>query len=81
MIDLWEWDGTNWTQRLPATSPPIRSHHMMTFDTARSVAVLFGGYHPVVAYLADTWEWNGTSWTQRFIGGFPPHRSVGGLAY
>ena len=30
--DLWEWDGTHWTQRTPAISPGLRTAAVMAFD-------------------------------------------------
>lgn len=36
----------------------------MAFDSARGVAVLFGGSSRI-GYLGETWEWNGVDWTLR----------------
>jgi Galactose oxidase, central domain len=55
--DTWEYDGTTWTQRTPATSPPARNSHAMVYDSTHQVTVLFGGC------CNDTWLWNGTTWT------------------
>src|SRR5262249_46358238 len=72
-------NGTEWLQRtIPGPSP--RYGHVMAFDSARGVTVLFGGensYH----YLADTWEWNGTNWTQRTPLAGPSQRVWSALAY
>ena len=35
--DTWEYDGTTWTQRTPATSPSARGAHAMAYDAARDV--------------------------------------------
>ena len=59
----WEWDGTNWTQKSPATSPPARLWAAMTYDSARSRMVLFGGDGPN-GLLGDTWTYDGSTWTQ-----------------
>jgi hypothetical protein len=72
--DTWEWNGTNWTQRNPATSPPARVFHAMAWDSVRHVAVLFGGRNTNGGTLTDTWEWNGTTWTQRSPATVPPGR-------
>ncbi|MDP3502666.1 MAG: kelch repeat-containing protein [Myxococcales bacterium] len=64
--DTWEWDGTTWTQRTPATSPTARSGHRMAWDPLRNVVVLFGGRvdgTTATSYQSDTWTWNGTTWT------------------
>ena len=39
----WEWNGANWTQRSPATSPAGRYDFAMAYDSVRGVAVVFGG--------------------------------------
>jgi len=41
--DIWEWDGTNWTQRTPLMAPSTRSHSGGAYDSGRGVTVLFGG--------------------------------------
>jgi len=83
--DTWLWDGTNWTPRTPATSPPARYEHGMVFDSARGVTVLFGGSPVPPGFasspLGDTWEWNGTNWTQRAPATTPPVRYMHGMAY
>lgn len=33
--DTWVWDGSNWTQKTPQTSPPARQHCAMVYDAAR----------------------------------------------
>lgn len=77
--DIWEWDGSTWTQPLPSTSPPARHFHALAYDADRNVTVLFGGTAGTGAF-DDTWEWDGTSWTQRTVAG-PPARSGHALAY
>ena len=61
--DTWTWDGSAWTQRTPANSPPGRSDFAMGFDAARSRAVIFGGFLNGNS-LNDTWEWDGATWAQ-----------------
>jgi hypothetical protein len=87
--DTWEWDGANWTQRAPATSPPARAGHAMAYDSVHGKIVLFGGvFFPAVpfgtqqpAYFADTWEWDGTTWTQRAPPVSPPFLYGHAVAY
>jgi hypothetical protein len=57
--ETWEWNGTNWAQGMPATTPSDRIRPGMAFDNAQAVCVLFGGTNnsPPLAE-ADTWEWN-----------------------
>jgi hypothetical protein len=62
----WSWDGTNWTQLFPATSPSARYSHGMAYDPMLGRIVLFGGLSApgMSNALADTWEWDGTTWTE-----------------
>ncbi|HEX5414276.1 MAG TPA: kelch repeat-containing protein [Chloroflexota bacterium] len=88
--DTWTWDGTNWTNQKPATSPPARTFPGMAFDAAQGNVVLFGGCCGTAALcgpdpgeLSDTWIWDGTTWTQRFPsrGPQPGPRQRAGVAY
>ena len=60
--DLWSWDGTRWTEITPnddQTRPQPRDTHGLTYDTARSRTVLFGGdttSGQLTVALDDTWE-------------------------
>ncbi len=62
--DTWQWDGTDWTELVPATSPPSRSNALMVYDPGRGRTMLFGGQSSAGKPLADTWEWDGTTWTE-----------------
>jgi len=79
MQDTWEWDGTAWTQRLPAISPSARDYHVMAYDRERHVTVLFGGQAPGLA--ADTWEWDGAIWAQRQSPVSPSPRAMSAMAF
>lgn len=74
--DTWEFDGTNWSKRAPASSPTARSQGMMAFDPERSVTVLYGGSGST--NYSDVWEWNGTTWTQKTFGTPNPGAQRGG---
>lgn len=58
----WEWNGTNWTQRLATVSPPARSGAAMAYDPTRGAVIVHGGAN--LQPLTDTWSWDGTNWTQ-----------------
>ncbi len=80
--DTWTWDGTNWAQLSPATSPSgRRAYGCMAFDSRRGVAVLFAGQGSNEQELNDTWEWDGTSWTQRSPPTSPPARGTPATVY
>lgn len=72
-----------WVQRFPATSPPGRMHHLMTYDSARRVVVLFGGAQQCSfrSPLNDTWEYDGENWYRVTTLHSPPARYYGGLSY
>ena len=65
--DTWLWDGTDWNQLSPDTSPPAQSGAALAFDPISSAMLLFSspqssGFNGTTP--AQTWSWNGTTWTQ-----------------
>jgi uncharacterized protein (TIGR03437 family) len=79
--DTWVWDGTNWTQKSPANSPPARFQHGMAYDSKRGQAVLFGGGDTNFNVFNDTWLWDGDNWTQKSPGTSPSTRFAVAMAY
>lgn len=81
--DTWLWDGKNWTKlSYPFNGKPsARIATAMTFDSARGVAVLFGGYDPKLGLVNDTWELSITGWTKRTPLASPPGRQYHKMAY
>lgn len=79
--DTWEFDGVNWVQRSPATSPPARVGHIMAYDPVSGKTLLFGGLSTSITALNDTWEWDGTNWTQLFPTNSPAPRLSHSLTY
>jgi hypothetical protein len=70
--DTWTWDGTDWTQQHPVTSPPARDDAALAYDDATKQLVLFGGGSNgprigglVPPPLNDTWIWTGSNWIQQ----------------
>jgi hypothetical protein len=70
--DLWQWDGTRWTDLtpspLPTAWPGPRSSSTLVWDSRRQRAVLFGGVavNPLGSEryaTAELWEWDGAGWT------------------
>jgi hypothetical protein len=78
--DTWTWDGSDWTERFPADSPPAREEAFMADDPATGNAVLFGGDGDCGA-CTDTWTWNGSEWHQEFPAHSPPSTLDGDLTY
>jgi len=65
--DTWTWDGSNWTNATPATSPPPRFNPSLADDPVLHQVLLFGG-----SGFNDTWTWNGSAWAQRSPATSPP---------
>lgn len=75
----WEWDGTNWKQLSPASSPTPRYGHRMVYDAERAEVLLFGGYRN--GTLNDTWVWKDGNWTEKAPTTSPPARYYHNMAY
>jgi hypothetical protein len=53
--DTWHWNGTDWIEATPASSPRARDTDM-AFDVATGRMVLFGGFDErTQAFFGDTW--------------------------
>ena len=76
--DTWLWDGTNWTQGSPQTSPAARNEHAMAYDSSQGEVVLFGG---IGGGGNDTWLWDGSNWTEANPQTSPVGRSGGTMSY
>jgi len=80
--DTWTWDGTNWTQQTPSTSPPARQFATMAYDPPSNQVVLFGGWiRSSNTFLNDTWTWDGTNWTEQHPVAAPSSRYNSTMAY
>lgn len=73
--DTWGWNGTHWTLRTPAVSPPPLYSPVMAYDVARQRIVLFDTWDPT------TWEWDGIVWSQIVTPNLPPARREAPLVY
>jgi hypothetical protein len=82
LADTWAWDGSSWTQRSPAVSPPARSFASMAYDPATASTVLFGGQTDSSGTsLGDTWTWDGSAWTQQSSAAAPAARGGAPATY
>src|SRR5712692_4130014 len=82
--DTWTWNGSDWTQQHPASSPPARVEASLAYDAASGQFVLFGGTHNTgfnTPDLNDTWIWTGSNWVQQHPAAVPTARTQAGLAY
>ena len=77
--DTWEWNGSTWTQYMPAVRPPARwSSYLAAVGTGR---VLLSGGGAGFVELYDTWTWDGVAWQQVFPAVQPIARRLGGAAF
>ncbi len=76
--DTWTWDGSTW-QAAANSGPSARVLPAMASETARSRALLFGGYG-AGGLQGDTWVWNGSSWKSLPVAG-PSARAGHAMAY
>ncbi len=84
--DTWEWDGSNWTQLTPSTSPPARLAPAMWFHPPTGKTLLFGGANGNSSScyqdgMADMWEWDGATWTPISLPVVPPARFGPAVAF
>jgi hypothetical protein len=81
--DTWTWNGTNWTQQFPASSPPPLNTPEMAYDPDLGLTLLFGGALTNASeYQNILWTWNGSNWGQLSpSGGLPPGRAGFGMTY
>jgi hypothetical protein len=70
--DTWTWDGNQWQQRRPQTSPPGGSG-FAAYDAVRQQVVLF--------VEGQTWTWDGTNWTQQHPAVSPCRRLFASMTY
>jgi hypothetical protein len=59
--DTWTWDGSNWTEQHPTTSPRA-GLTKMAYDGHG--AIIFGGGDAHGDYVGETWRWTPGAWTQ-----------------
>jgi hypothetical protein len=80
LADLWEYDGSTWINRTPATTPSARTLPLMTYDAASGGIVVVGGFVGAGQSVNDLWLWDGVQqqWQQKAS---PPAGIRSGLAY
>lgn len=76
--ETWEWDGGSWKRRAWG-DPMFRAGHVMAFDSAAGVTLLFSGSSSAEGVF-QTWAWDGTLWALLSNMG-PPARVNAAMAY
>lgn len=61
--ETWTWDGSDWTEQHPASSPSPRILSSLAYDSTTRQLLLFGGFSDGSPY-SDTWDWTGTNWVK-----------------
>lgn len=80
--DTWEFDGQNWQQVFPTTSPSARAFYGMAYDERRGQVVMYGVQSGLVAAGgSQTWLYNGSTWTQATPATVPPGLEQPAMAY
>ena len=73
--DTWAWNGTNWEQLTPSTSPPPLYAATMAWDSSTGQLILFGGTtNGTYNGTNETWAWTGSNWSELFPASSPPAR-------
>ena len=73
----WIWNGVDWAQAQPQTSPSARSQHSMVYNPDSQKILLFGGD----GNDGETWEWDGANWSQKATASAPSPRQGTAMAY
>jgi hypothetical protein len=80
--ETWEWDGADWTQLRPNTSPSAREAAMA--QTLDGRVILFGGRlgtspqsNTQWTYFDETWAWDGATWAKLAPSPSPAPRAWG----
>jgi hypothetical protein len=80
----WIWNGIDWREVFPASSPPTLWFPQLTYDFALKRVVEFGGGEDCfedICGLDDTWLWNGVNWNELEGTQHPPQRYLHAMAY
>jgi len=78
--DTWIFDGENWQELHPSTSPSPRSKAMLAHDRLSGTVILFGG-HGNPHLLGDTWIFDGENWQELHPSTSPSPREGACMTY
>ncbi len=94
--DTWIWDGTDWTQKNPNTTPAARSSEGLAYDGSTDATggqvLMFGGDVATgtadpfgettsATPRSDTWAWTGTDWSLKTPTLSPSARESPSMSY
>jgi hypothetical protein len=80
LADTWTWNGSNWTEQSPSTSPSARSDASMAYDPGTGQLVLFGGNDGHDVFDGGTWSFSLVKASQSitFVSSAPSSASYSG---
>jgi hypothetical protein len=85
LADTWSWNGVEWKELHPSSTPPARFGAKLVFDPTTHSAILIGGTGQTSASgigpLSDMWSWNGLTWTQLHPRHLPSARVDASVTY
>lgn len=82
--DTWVFSDNQWTQLLPATSPPSVNEYAMTYDSIQNEVVLYGGWYPNGGCgntVGGTWVFSDGTWAELSTSGSPGPRQAMRMAF
>jgi hypothetical protein len=71
LSDTWSWNGDNWQELSPVTSPPALTSTASSFDPSKDEVVVATGSGASGA-TGDTWAFNGRNWKEIGRGAVAP---------
>ena len=79
--DTWAWNSVGWAQISTQNGPAPRYLNALTYDSAHSQIVMFGGQDVNENPLSDTWVFDGSTWTQKSPQNSPPANPGNQMVY
>lgn len=81
-ISTWSWNGTDWGQLSPASSPPLADGAgSLAYDSSSGQLVFVASYASGTTSLQQTWTWDGATWTEQSPAVSPPALSDTSMGY
>lgn len=60
---VWEYDGSNWTQRTTSPPPSNAPDGRIVYDNHRQLCLYYGGFTPTGVTPTGVYGWDGTNWS------------------
>lgn len=76
--ETWSWDGTDWTELFPGTTPSAQDASAMAPRTASELLLFIGNIGGIDSQ--ETWLWDGSDWTLASPASAPSARTLFDMA-